>query len=192
MLFADDSLIFLQAKVQSAHRLNDILRIYSECLGQAVNKEKSAIFFSRNTPVRTRLLLKQTLQISVEAFGERYIGLPKAVGRITGGTFDHIGERIRSKLQGGVERLISCTGREVRIKAVAQSIPTYIMSCFQLTKKVCKKLASLMAKYWWSSNLDRRSLHWLSWDSLVVPKVKGGMGFKDLQLFNLALLGKHG
>lgn len=66
------------------------------------------------------------------------------------------------------------------------------MSCFQLTKKVCKTLASYMAKYWWSSNLDRRSLHWLSWKGLASPKVKGGMGFKDLQLFNIALLGKHG
>ena len=128
----------------------------------------------------------------MEAFGECYLGLPTAVGRITGGTFDHIGERIRTKLQGGIERLISCAGREVRIKAVAQSIPTYSMSCFQLTKKVCKTLASYMAKYWWSSNLDRRSLHWLSWKALASPKVKGGMGFKDLQLFNIALLGKHG
>lgn len=120
----------------------------------------------------------------MEAFSEHYLGLPTAVGRITGGTFDHIGERIRAKLQGGSERMISCAGREVRIKAVAQSIPTSSMSCFKLTKKVCKKLASSMAKYWWSSNLDRRSLHWLSWESLNSPKHKGGMGFRDLELFN--------
>ena len=65
------------------------------------------------------------------------------------------------------------------------------MSCFQLTKKVCKKLASLMAKYWWSGSLDRRSLHWLSWDKLASPKACGGMGFRDLELFNLALLAKQ-
>jgi hypothetical protein len=66
------------------------------------------------------------------------------------------------------------------------------MSCFQLTKKVCKRLTSGTGKYWLSSSLDRRSLHWVSWKELASPKIKGGMGFRDLELFNFALLGKHG
>ena len=73
-----------------------------------------------------------------------------------------------------------------------QAIPTYSMSCFKLTKKVCKNLASSMAKFWWSSSVDKRSLHWISWKKLSTPKVRGGMGFRDLELFNTALLGKHG
>jgi hypothetical protein len=35
-------------------------------------------------------------------------------------------------------------------------------------------------------------MHWVSWNNLATPKVKGGMGFRDLHLFNLAFLGKHG
>ena len=49
-----------------------------------------------------------------------------------------------------------------------------------------------MAKFWWSGSLDRSSLHWVAWDKLASPKARGGMGFRDLELFNLALLGKHG
>ena len=49
LLFADDSLIFLSAKTQSTERLNEILRIYADCSGQAVNREKSSIYFSANT-----------------------------------------------------------------------------------------------------------------------------------------------
>lgn len=136
--------------------------------------------------------MKNVLGITVEAFSERYLGLPTAVGHITSGTFDYIGERIQSKLQGGSERLISCAGREVRFKSIVQAIPTYTMSCFKLTKKVCKGFTSCMAKYQWSSSLDRRLLHWISWPSLATPKIHGGMGFQDLELFNLSLLGKHG
>ena len=33
---------------------------------------------------------------------------------------------------------------------------------------------------------------WTSWDNLCRPKAKGGMGYKDLKAFNLALLAKLG
>jgi hypothetical protein len=136
--------------------------------------------------------MKTTLNINVEAFSERYLGLPTTVGRITSGIFYHIGEISRSKMQGWSEKLMACAAREVLLKAVIQAIPTYSMMCFLLTKKVCKSLASAMAKYWWSSSLDRKSMHWVSWSNLTTLKVKGGMGFRDLHVFNLALLGKHG
>ena len=36
------------------------------------------------------------------------------------------------------------------------------------------------------------AMHWLSWQALAQAKVKGGMSFHDLQMFNIDLLGKHG
>jgi hypothetical protein len=108
--------------------------------------------------------------IALEAFSERYLGLPTAIGPITSGTFDHIGGCIQSKLNGGSERMVSCAGREVFLKAVIQAIPTFSMGCFKLSKKVCKNLTSYMARYWWSSSIDRHSLHWIAWDQRVSSK----------------------
>jgi hypothetical protein len=64
LLFADDSLIFMSASVQSGERLNEILRIYGDCSGQSVNREKSSIFFSPNTPDPDRQSVKQVLGYS--------------------------------------------------------------------------------------------------------------------------------
>ena len=162
LLFADDCLIFMRASLQSADRLNNILRVYADCSGQAVNREKSAIYFSPNALQPLRAALKHALGINVEAFSERYLGLPTAVGRITSGTFDHIGERSRSKMEGWSEKNLACAGWEILLKSVIQAIPIHSMSCFMLTKKVCKQLASYMARFWWSSSIDKRSFHWVS------------------------------
>ncbi|XP_019163512.1 PREDICTED: uncharacterized protein LOC109159858 [Ipomoea nil] len=47
-----------------------------------------------------------------------------------------------------------------------------------------------MNRYWWDSGGDRR-IHWKAWDKLCVPKKYGGLRFKDLRAFNLAMLGKQ-
>lgn len=36
-----------------------------------------------------------------------------------------------------------------------------------------------------------RKIHWINWNTLCESKRDGGMGFRDLRSFNLALLGKQ-
>lgn len=45
--------------------------------------------------------------------------------------------------------------------------------------------------YWWD-NESGGGIHWLAWDRMSMAKGVGGLGFKQLHNFNLALLGKQG
>ncbi|KAJ0045278.1 hypothetical protein Pint_05294 [Pistacia integerrima] len=123
---------------------------------------------------------------------EKYLGLPPIVGRSRANAFRSIKQRVWQKLQAWKEKLLSQGGKEVLLKDVALSIPSYSMSCFLLPSSLCAELEGMMARFWWGQRKDERRIHWLSWDKMCVRKASGGLGFKNLRVFNLAMLATQG
>ncbi|KAL9667486.1 hypothetical protein QQ045_001847 [Rhodiola kirilowii] len=64
------------------------------------------------------------------------------------------------------------------------------MSCFKVRLMLCRKLSGEFIKFKWH-NKKNRSIHWLRAEYLFNERWKGGLGFRKLELMNLALLAKQ-
>ena len=127
----------------------DVLQVYAKALGQSINLEKSSVYFSGNTPCDKKEEIMGTLGVKkVERF-ESYLGLPILIGCAKYQNFSFLKDRVWKKLQGWKGMLLSRSGKEVLIKVVTQSIPTYTMGVFQLPMKLCEELNSMCARFWW-------------------------------------------
>lgn len=159
LLFADDSIVFLQGSAANLEKLKAILEVYEVASGQKVNMNKSSIFFGKGCPEGQKEALKLAIGIESEALSEQYLGLPTVVGRSKDGVFKYVTESSKKKTTGWKGQGLSKKAREVLVKSGLQSTPTFTMSCFHLTKKMCRNLSSISSKFWWGALNGERKVH---------------------------------
>uniref|UniRef100_A0A2N9HZ73 Reverse transcriptase domain-containing protein n=1 Tax=Fagus sylvatica TaxID=28930 RepID=A0A2N9HZ73_FAGSY len=161
LFFADDNLLFCRATQTECQKIQEILQVYEKASGQQLNRSKTTLFFSRNTTQATQEAIKSILGVPSIRQYEKYLGLPSLVGKEKMQCFSKIKERVWSKVKGWKEKLLSQAGREILIKVV------------------------------WGQKEQERKIHWIKWKKLCQTKEMGGLGFRELQKFNIALLAKQ-
>ena len=149
MLFADDSLLFCRATQGEVQVISELLQTYADASGPCINFDKSSVYFNTNTAMDQRERIKGELGVSEVDRFDSYLGLPTLVGRAKYQTFSYIKDRVWKKIQGWKGQLLSKVGKEILIKAVAQSIPTYTMGVFLLPMRLCNDLNAMCARFWW-------------------------------------------
>ncbi|KAK2424247.1 hypothetical protein QL285_034627 [Trifolium repens] len=174
------------------NHLMSILKIYEEASGQEINLTKSEVFFSRNLRIAAQEDLSRIMGVRHVLGTGNYIGLPSMIGRKKKDVFAFVKDRIWKRINSWRGRALSRAGKEVMIKSVLQAIPSYVMSVYLSPDSTIKDIEKMMNSYWWGGGANNKGIRWLAWDRLTHPKSQGGMGFRELHNFNLAMIAKQG
>ncbi|CAN1771048.1 Putative ribonuclease H protein At1g65750 [Linum perenne] len=191
--FADDLVLFSEASTSQAHVISDILDRFCDASGQSVSKEKSRIFFSKNTPPpppRVAADVSAVLGMAASSDLGRYLGVPILHGRVTKHTYDYLLDRLDSRLAGWKAENLSLAGRVSLASSVLNSLPCYVMQTAFLPVSLCDKIDRKIRNFIWGSSNGVRRVHNVNWETVCKPKSLGGLGLRSARELNQAFLMK--
>ena len=188
LLFADDTIVFCEAKKEHITHLSWILFWFEAASGLRINLAKSEILPIGEVEEVDEMAAE--LGCRMGQLPAVYLGLPLEAPNKASSVWDGVEERVRRRLALWKRQYISKGGRITLIKTTMASMPLYQMSLFRMPKTVARRLEKLQRDFLWrGGNLEKKG-HVVNWEVVCAVKEKGGLGLRKLTLLNKALLGK--
>jgi len=120
----------------------------------------------------------------------KYLDLPLGASYKSTRMWDGVIEKIEKRLASWKRLYLSKGGRVTLIKSTLSNLPTYYMSLFPIPGSVAAQIEKLHRDFLWGGLGEEFKFHLVSWAKVCTPISKGGLGIRNLVIFNRALLGK--
>lgn len=85
---------------------------------------------------------------------------------------------------------LNIAGRICLINSVLNAIPIYYLSFYKAHSKIIKEIRVIQAKFLWNGSENKNSIHWMCWDTVCKSRKECGLGVKNIEIMNVALLSK--
>jgi hypothetical protein len=187
--FADDTILMGEGSWENIWTIKSLLRGFELVSGLRINFVKSKLY---GIGVDSRLLEAGASFLSCRAdvVPFKFLGIPVGANPRRRDTWNPVVEALTKRLNSWNSRHLSFGGRITLINSVLSSLPLYYFSFYRAPCCVIKSLERIQHNFLWGCGIAAKKICWVKWDQICLPKARGGLGVKNLDLFNLALLGK--
>lgn len=180
LIYADDIIVFTKATTQTATAIWEVFNNMKRITGLELSCEKSNVFFGKGVELCNNIsiiLNVQQLELPV-----RYLGIPLSSTNLRDKDCVSLIEKIKLKVGGWENRMLSLSGRLELIKYTIYPIIQFWMQCFRLPVSTVQKIKHLILNFLWKSRNSK-----IPWEILCREKEEGGMGLRNLEELNRAL-----
>jgi hypothetical protein len=120
-----------------------------------------------------------------------YLSLPVGANPRIAATWRPVVNAIEDRLSSWRNRYVSLGGRVILINSVLYAIPIFYLSFFKLPSCVRLEIIQIQRNFLWGGTSgDGSKIPWVKWLDVCRPKKEGGLGIKDLKVFNFSLIAK--
>ncbi|CAJ2677955.1 unnamed protein product [Trifolium pratense] len=187
--FADDTILMGTGIWDNLWSIKVLLRSFELVSGLRINFVKSKLY-GINIDVNFLEAGSSFLSCSSDSIPFKFLGIPVGANPRRRETWKSVVDVISNKLSSWSSRQLSIGGRITLINSVLASMPLYFFSFFKAPSCILKQLVRIQRNFLWGGGLEEKKLCWIKWDHICLPKNQGGLGVKNLELFNTALLSK--
>jgi len=187
--FADDTVFFCEDSYSNVVTLKSILRGFEIASGLKINFHKSKLI-GINVHRNNLACYTKTLNCTQMGLPFSYLGLEVGGNPRKKKFWDPVLNKLKTRLNVWKGRFLSMAGRICLIKSVLTSTPLYYLSLFRAPVVVCKSITRIQRRFLWGWGKEKESISWVSWKALCKSKEEGGLGLRDIRMFNSALLAK--
>jgi len=188
LLFADDTLIFCSAHSSQLRNLRSIFLLFEAASGLKVNLAKANLIPMGHVDQVERLA--DILGCGFATLPAKYLGLALGTSYKSTHIWDGVVEKIEHCLASWKRMYLSKGGRVALVKSTLANVPTYFLSLFHLPRSVAARLEKLQWDFLWGGLGEESKFHLVRWSKVCSPISEGGLGIRNLLMFNHTLLGK--
>ncbi|GJR80695.1 RNA-directed DNA polymerase, eukaryota, reverse transcriptase zinc-binding domain protein [Tanacetum coccineum] len=190
LCFADDLLVFCNRDQESVKVIKESLDEFSGVSGLVPNMQKSTIFFGGLSNAEQQVILN-IIPFTVGKLPVRYLGVPLITKKISINDCKPLISKVKAKIGNWKNKTLSYAGRLQLIASVLSSMQNYWASVFLLPKQVIYDINKILKGFLWCQGDLRKGRARISWDVICKPKDQGGLGLKNMYVWNEVLMIKH-
>ncbi|GLT87533.1 hypothetical protein SLE2022_056120 [Rubroshorea leprosula] len=188
--FADDSIFFCEATKQNVMVPKSVLRCFELVSGLKVNFFKSSLI-GLNVEKNDMEIFANKLNCAIGQTPFKYLGVLVGSNPKRLSTWTPMIDTMRKRLSNWKRDTLSFGGRIILLNSVFSSIPVYYFSTLKAPKQVILSLTKIQRNFFGAGGSEgSRKMAWVKWENICKRKIEGGLGVRELQKFNIALLGR--
>ncbi|GKE03670.1 putative reverse transcriptase domain, reverse transcriptase zinc-binding domain protein, partial [Tanacetum coccineum] len=188
--FVDDLFIFARGEVESARLIMDSLDEFKRSSGLVPSIPKSTAYFC-NVRNHIKIAILSIMPFFEGELPVKYLGVPLISSRLLNKDCKILVEKAKNWIGDWKNKSLSFVGRLQLCKSVISSMHVYWASVLIIPKGIIHDIQQLIRGFLWCNGEFKRGKAKVAWDDICLPIRDGGLGIRNLKIFNIALMTTH-